>query len=214
MHTGFVSYLSLSTQKCCLIIIPSNVFLSVDQRAMWVSLFDFVQWRFPLCSLNDPFLYGGIAQDTGTRGMRRLLSYYIAWSWQFQQGTGELDKHCWLWVPWSGICLLVQADGRCSKDPLLPSAPGNSWWGAFLSSLSISSPNSCCATAATACFFVLPLSWRQRSQLLLKPVNLIPDSIIIPPQRVVLHVTASVSLGKDVMSQPHSSERLSIFLFN
>lgn len=81
--------------------------------------------NFLLCSLNDVFLYGGIAHDMGTGGMRWLLGYYIAWSWQLQQGTGELEKITTAGCMSAMVRNLSACANWCSKDSLLASAPGS-----------------------------------------------------------------------------------------
>lgn len=125
MHTGFVFHLSLSTQKCWLIIVPSNVFTSADQSNR-----NFCMWFYTViissCAVEwCRFLYGEVAYDMRTGGMGGLLACYIAWSWQLQQGTKELEK-----INTAGCTsAMVRSLSACaswwSKDSLLPSAPGS-----------------------------------------------------------------------------------------
>lgn len=94
-------------------------FSCVDQRATWISTCDFMQ-SFLQCSLNDAFLYRGIAHGMGTEvwgaaGLLDCLELAAA-----ARHREELEKMDTVWVLWSRIWLLVQA-GQEGLPPSLSS---------------------------------------------------------------------------------------------
>lgn len=166
-------------KKCWLIIIPSNGF----PRCRSKSSVDFFVWfytKFPPPQLEWHVSLGGIARGMGAWGLRRLLGCCIAGAGGCSQAQGELEKINTVECSGQGSGCFCEL-GR--KSSLLPSARGSFavGWGVPCFPLSALTVRTVLIPGCHCLLVLLPCSQRHTSQLLLKPVTLIPDLVIIPP---------------------------------